>query len=228
MSRYRDIRRFTASLLAGASIPATVLLALTARPARLYAEVGPYPPACTAPEVEVCSGKSSGDPCSYDGGAGVCGLYFCIANPEAGIGSEIQAQTCMPASPPAPDAGADGRADGAGEEGGLDDSSPERDGDDGSFAGDDGGEDGQPDGGSTAGGDTSTGGGSDGASDAASAPEAGQSATLTSSGGGCGCGVTGAPSGGAWMAASSLLVIVMGAAVRARRGAPRRRRAGDR
>ncbi len=59
------------------AVPLAVFFVLTAGPARLYAETAPPPPACTAPEIEACSGKDGGA-CVVDGSVGVCMQRLCM------------------------------------------------------------------------------------------------------------------------------------------------------
>jgi MYXO-CTERM domain-containing protein len=87
------MKRPLTSFVVTLGVPATVLFALTANPARLYAEVGLPPPACSAPEVTSCADASAGTLCAYDGGpsSGVCTSSTC-SEPDAGF---VTALKCM-------------------------------------------------------------------------------------------------------------------------------------
>src|SRR5258708_5836321 len=123
------MKRFALSFFVTGSVPLTVLAALTANPARLYAESGLPGLACTAPEVEACAAKSSGETCAWDAGAGTCSPSGCTnadsgayvaalqcffvgnvrdAGSEAGLGVDDSAS---PGSEAGPDAIAEGAVD---------------------------------------------------------------------------------------------------------------------
>jgi hypothetical protein len=85
------MKHFALSLFGTASFPFTVLLALTAGPARLYAETAPPPPACIAPEVEACAARSSGEACAWDGGMGTCESALCM---DADSGTFVTTLAC--------------------------------------------------------------------------------------------------------------------------------------
>lgn len=84
------------SSLFALSIPAAALVTLTILPARLYAEAGAAPPACTAPEVTACASLATGAGCSLaDGGAGVCDTRLCA---DGDSGTNTPANVCVPTS----------------------------------------------------------------------------------------------------------------------------------
>ena len=72
------------------AVPATVLFVLTARPARLYAESAQPPIACSDPNIQACTGKNAGDPCTFTNAVDAATTFdtFCrtsACEPDAGV-----------------------------------------------------------------------------------------------------------------------------------------------